>query len=228
MDIFYFFIISCLYNLAYFFVSTRVEQGLSYILFMVLISLVYSVFFYQWALRVWHKEHKVELKEGFCVMALQLVLMGIVSIIFRLLNQVLNATIFQILCAIFLFLWIPISYAFYHRLAYQNWKRKKIDWVQILCGILLMGLIVCGDTIFKSVFVWGNFYGACTSLAYAANPWFGGFMSMTIALIFQQSFGKMLVSSLIFIVLGFVYALLMKAYLLMIQKRGIKNGICES
>ncbi len=225
MDILYFFMISCLYNLAYFFVSVKVEQGFSYMLFMVLISLIYSVFFYQWVLRVWHKEHKVELKEGLCVMGLQLFLMGMVSLVFRFLNQVMNATIFQGICAVFLFLWIPISYAFYHRLAYQNWKRKKVDWIQILCGILLMGLIVCGDTLFKSVFVWGNFYGACTSLAYAFNPWFGGFMSMSIALIFQQSLAKMLVSSLLFLFLGFVYAFLMKAYLLMIQKRGMKNGL---
>ncbi len=228
MDILYFFGISCFYNIAYFFVSTKVDQGLPYILFMILISLVYSVFFYQWTLRVWHKQHKVELKEGFCVMGSQLFLIGMVSLVLRILNAHVNTVLFQGICALFLFLWIPLSYAFYYRLACQNWKKKKIDWIQILFGILLMGVFIAGDTLFKSVFVWGNFYGACTALAYSSNPWFGSFMSISIALIFQQSFGKMLVSSLLFLVLGFVYALLMRAYLLMIQKRGIKNGINEA
>lgn len=226
MDLLRFFGFSFFYNLAYLFISTKVSETTFYIVFMVMISLLYSIFLYQWLCGIWKNKHKVDWKEGFCVMGLQLFLMLVVSVVFRYLNTMIDNTIlFQGICAIFFFLWTPFSYSFYYRFQCHQLRTKKFDFVILIFGVVLMALVVGGDTLFQSVFSFGNFYGSCTSLAYAANPWFGWTMSISVGLIFQQAFGKMLVSSFLFLVLGFVYALAMKGYALLIQKRGIQHGI---
>lgn len=194
----YYFGLSVLYDLAYFFIAAHVTN---YVPLVVLIGVLWSVGLYKLCMELWDIHRKIEWKEGLIVIFVQFVFQCVLLTFHIQTNKDAVAILLQVIYGLLVLLWMPVQIGVNYRLA----KQKKPPLLLLWKGCTAYLIILVGlDTLTKNVYALTSLESVARSMALANNTWFGWTMITWMQVHFSSAIGMALIVIGIYFVLSLV------------------------
>lgn len=194
----YYFGLSVLYDLAYFFIAAHATN---YIPLVLLIGVLWSVGLYKLCMELWDVHRKIEWKEGLIVILVQFMFQCVLLTFHVQTNTDAVAILVQVIYGLLVLLWMPVQIGVNYRLAKQKNPQMLALWKGCTAYlILLVGL----DTLTKNVYALTSLESVARSMALANNTWFGWTMVTWMQVHFSSALGMALIVIGIYFVLSLV------------------------